>query len=71
MYVKLDEPIDIYDFVNDKSVGLLLTLEDGSKLLVGDINDKTGVCDCCSYRYDKVMVVGYERIYDGNMGLVV
>jgi hypothetical protein len=44
-------PLDDADYGDDRTfpweVGVLLGLDDGSKLLVGDVNEAAGSCDCC------------------------
>jgi hypothetical protein len=39
---------NIKDADADFKCGTLLKLKDGSVLIVGDINENLGYCDCCS-----------------------
>lgn len=59
-WIAVNKPIR--NFVGDLKPGMLLEFENGTRMLVGDINELTGSCDCCGMRYDTDIVVRYRML---------
>lgn len=51
------------DCVEGPLVGLLIELARGGRLLIGDINDMGGGCNCCAWVDDNDRIVAYTRVY--------
>lgn len=72
VWTHLPEPAETYEFRDafgrDLQAWDELLLEDNSTILVGDVNELRGQCDCCPYRGKKIVATRrwIERTNEGR-----
>jgi hypothetical protein len=60
---KADQEAGTFTKLGLNKPGTLVELEDGQRLLIGDINDDAGVCGCCSVINDTAIVKRYKVVW--------
>lgn len=54
------------DFADDQlnNSGTVIECDDGATLLIGNINELSGVCDCCAeFTHGNTIIVRYKVVY--------
>jgi hypothetical protein len=59
-WIVLKDDHERYRLRDRLKAGMMLRMDDGSELLVGDVNRQLGVCDCCTPNRGKDIVAYKE-----------
>jgi hypothetical protein len=63
-WIEWDGPYDALDAAGHAVPGVLVRIDDGRELLIGDVNDVGGVCRCCQLN---AKIVAYRRVWEPDV----